>query len=107
MEQQVLVVHFKRNSKGNETWVSPEVFKFMGQGKKQSNSESKNALMCNNRRYKHLTLCLHSKQLKNKTKSITLFIRMSHNVTIRYRCKLFAHKVARVDNLGSGSGQMS
>ena len=40
--------------------------------KKQSNSESKNALMFNNRRYKYLTLCLHSKQLKNKTKQCRL-----------------------------------
>ena len=32
---------------------------------------------------------------------------MSHNDTIRYRNKLFAHKLARVGNLGSGSCQMS
>ena len=39
---------------------------------KTNNSESEKALMCNNRRYTYFTLFLHSKQLKNKTKSITL-----------------------------------
>ena len=34
-------------------------------------------------------------------------IRTSHNVTICYRYKLFAHKLARVGNLGSGSCQVS
>ena len=32
---------------------------------------------------------------------------MSHDVSIRYRYKLFAHKLARVGNLLSGSRQMS
>ena len=32
---------------------------------------------------------------------------MSHSVTIRYRYKLFAHKLAQVGNLGSGSCEMS
>ena len=32
---------------------------------------------------------------------------MSHSVTIRYRYTLFAHKLARVDNIRSGICQMS
>ena len=67
-----------------------------------------NSLMCNSRGYKYLTLCLRSKQLKNKTKQNIDYtiIRMSHNVTIRFRYTLFAHKLARASNLGSGSFQM-
>ena len=77
-------------------------------GKKQSNSESKNALMCNNRRYKYHVL--HGVYTQNSLKQNKIdytIIRMSHNVTIRYRYKLFVHKLAWVGDLGSGSCQMS
>ena len=49
----------------------------------------------------YIVSTLKTAQKQNKTKHS----RLHHykNVTIRYRYKLFAHKLARVGNLGSGS----
>ena len=57
--------------------------------------------MCNNGRdATNILHCVYTqnslKTNKKTTKGDYCIIRMQHNVTLRYRYKLFAHKLARV-----------
>ena len=78
-------------------------------GQKQSNSESKNAMPeCVTIDAGNILRRVYTQNsLKTNQDKVDYIIILSHNVTIRYRNKLFAHKLARVGNLGSGSCQMS